>query len=284
MYKKEEFIQKIKSRDKAVSITVGNQKGGVGKTTNACLIGYTLAKKGLKILIADLDPQSNATKSLMLTKSNSNDDEVFTIKKTIMAGIQDGDITDLPVNIVENLDLLPSFIDFKDFTKHVYRMTNSDEEVDHYLAPFFEPLKAKYDIIIFDIPPFSPEITNNTAVMSDYILISMQTQERSLTGVENYIEILSKLAEKYDLNFDILGILEVLARNGGTVDEYIMKQAEKEFGSDNIFETVIPQRERIKRFDVVGIKEEDFFDKKIIYLYDRVTEEFLKRLNHLMYE
>ncbi|MFV1457731.1 ParA family protein, partial [Bacillus mycoides] len=49
----------------AITITVGNYKGGVGKTTNAVLNSYEFAKKGKRTLLVDLDPQSNATKSLM---------------------------------------------------------------------------------------------------------------------------------------------------------------------------------------------------------------------------
>ncbi|MCL0312842.1 AAA family ATPase [Apilactobacillus sp. TMW 2.2459] len=284
MYKKDELINKLKNRKKAITITIGNQKGGVGKTTNATLIGYMLAKFGIKTLVADLDPQSNATKSLMLTKSNNTPDEVSTISKTLMAGVQEGDLMDLPVNIVPNLDLLPSFIDFEDFPKFIYRNTSTDEEVDHFLEPLFEPLKEKYDIILLDVPPMSLEVTNNSVIMSDYVLISLQTQERALTGAENYLNTLLKLRNQYELDVDILGVLEVLHKNKGTVDQYIMKTAKQEFGSENIFENIVPQMERIKRFDVNGIKEVDFFDKKVIGVYERVTNEFLKRLNYYEYE
>ncbi|WP_141009445.1 ParA family protein, partial [Listeria monocytogenes] len=67
--------------------TVGNYKGGAGKTTNVVLLAYKLAKKGLKVCVLDLDPQSNATKSLLLTKSSLYQDEVVTIEKTLMTGI-----------------------------------------------------------------------------------------------------------------------------------------------------------------------------------------------------
>lgn len=283
MYKKDEFVTKLKDREKAVTITIGNQKGGVGKTTNSTMICYTLAKMGIKSLIIDLDPQANATKSMLLTKSNHSED-IFTVDKTIMAGVQDDNLLDLPVNIMPNLDLLPSYSDFKGFTRFLYRNTQTDYEVDHYLEHLIEPLKSKYDVIFIDIPPFSVETTNNAAILSDYVLISLQTQERSMTGAEDFLKTLSNVIEKYELKTDILGIMEVLQKKQGSVDKYIMEQAEKEFGKENIFETVIPQMERLKRFDVNGIEEVDFFDKQVIGLYYRLTEEFLKRLHHYLYE
>lgn len=283
MYNKNKFVEKLKNRDEAVTITIGNQKGGVGKTTNGTMICYSLAKMGIKSLIIDLDPQANATKSMLLTKSNHSE-EIFTVDKTIMAGVQDDDLTDLPVNIMPNLDLLPSYSDFKGFTRFLYRNTQTDYEVDHYLEHLIQPLKKEYDVIFIDIPPFSIETTNNAAILSDYVLISLQTQERSMTGAEDFLKTLSAVIEKYNLDTDILGIIEVLQKKKGSVDQYIMEQAKKEFGQENIFETVIPQMERLKRFDVNGIEENDYFDKQVVGLYNRLTEEFLKRLNHYLYE
>lgn len=279
----EKTISNLKKRKTAITITIGNQKGGVGKTTNATLIGYSLAKLGLSVLVADLDPQSNATKSLMLTKSTNNPDSVATINKTIMRGVQDNNLTDLPIEIVPNLYLLPSFIDFEDFAKHLYKNTNTEREEDFFLAPLFEPLKAEFDVILIDVPPLTPEVTKNAVTMSDYVLISLQTQERSLTGAENYIETLSNLKAKYNLGIDVIGILQVLHQNRGTVDQFIMNNAKDEFGEETIFKMVVPQMERIKRFDISGIRDKDQFDKKVLKLYRSVTDEFLERLEYYGY-
>lgn len=273
-------IAGLKKRQQALTITIGNQKGGVGKTTNTTLISYTLATMGLKVLVADLDPQSNATKSLMLTKSTNNPNEVATINKTIMRGVQDRDLTDLPIKIIPNLYLLPSFIDFEDFAKHLYKNTDSEKEEDFFLEPLFKPLKNNFDLILIDVPPLTPEVTKNAVTMSDYVLISLQTQERSLTGAENYIKTLSKLKAKYNLPIDIIGILQVLHQNRGTVDQFIMNNAKEEFGKESIFKTVVPQMERIKRFDINGIRNKDQFDKKVLSLYRTVTEELLTRINY----
>lgn len=49
----------------AITITTGNFKGGVGKTTNAVMISYILSKHNKKTLLVDLDPQANATDLLL---------------------------------------------------------------------------------------------------------------------------------------------------------------------------------------------------------------------------
>lgn len=268
-----------KHSESAITVTVGNYKGGVGKTTNTVLISYMLAKKGIRTLVLDLDPQSNATKSLMLTKSLNEPEGVITINKTIMKGVQDGSFEGLEIEIMKNLYLLPSFIDFEDFPKHLYQNTLTEQEEDFFLSELLEPLKSTYDVILIDVPPMSKEVTRNAVVSSDYVLVSLQTHERSLTGAESYIEELDKLNMKYELGLIVVGILPVLQKNGGTVDTFIMETAKDTFGSDNMFNTIVPQMERIKRFDINGITEKDRHDEKVISKYNDVTNEFIDRLN-----
>lgn len=271
---------KLSEKDSAITITVGNYKGGVGKTTNSVLIGYTLAKKGIKTLVVDLDPQANATKTLMLTKMASEDDEhITTIDKTIMRAIAEGDLSDIQTKIMDNLYLLPSNIDFEEFPRYLFKNSLNQKEEDFFIDSLLKPLKENYDVIIIDVPPMSKEVTRNAVTTSDYILISLQTQERSLTGAENYISELNKINSAYDLDLTVVGMLPVLLKNKGTVDEYILEMAKENFGEDNIFKAIIPQMERIKRFDVNGITDKDRHDEKVLKKYIQVTDELIERLN-----
>lgn len=272
-----DVVKAIQSRDEALTIVIGNQKGGVGKTTNTYLIAYTLAKMGIHTLVADLDPQANATKTLMLTKSQQ-EDTVYSIKKTLMVGIQEKDLTDLPVKIMDNLDLIPSYIDFQDFTKYLYQNTNNEYEETHLLEPLFNPLKKKYDVILLDVPPFSIEITRNAVIFSDFALISLQTHDDSLSGAEEYVNTLSKLQQEYQLDIEIIGILPMLhdARNG--VDQTTIQSAKDEFGEENVFTNIVTQMARIKRFPINGITDKDRFDKRVLDKYQQVTDELLSRI------
>ncbi|AVK64900.1 ParA family protein (plasmid) [Lactiplantibacillus plantarum subsp. plantarum] len=272
-----DVVKAIQSRDEALTIVIGNQKGGVGKTTNTYLIAYTLAKMGIHTLVADLDPQANATKTLMLTKSQQ-EDTVYSIKKTLMVGVQEKDLTDLPVKIMDNLDLIPSYIDFQDFTKYLYQNTNNEYEETHLLEPLFNPLKKKYDVILLDVPPFSIEITRNAVIFSDFALISLQTHDDSLSGAEEYVNTLSKLQQEYQLDIEVIGILPMLhdARNG--VDQTIIQSAKDEFGEENVFTNIVTQMARIKRFPINGITDKDRFDKRVLDKYQQVTDELLSRI------
>lgn len=262
-------------------ITIGSYKGGVGKSANSCLISFTLAKMGYKVLVVDMDSQANSTKTLMLTKNRiekETDQEVRPIERTLLASFQKGTFVGSEIKIMENLYLLPNFVDFQDFARFLYTNFQTQEERDYCLKKLLDEIKNEYDYVFIDTPPMNKEISRSAVIASDYVLISLQTQEHSLTGAENFIQDLITIKGEYDLNIDLLGILCVLQKNGGKVDEYIIEQAIEDFGPENIFKTKIRQMERIKRFDVNGISDRGVHDKKVMKVYEEVASELLERL------
>ena len=216
----------------------------------------------------------------MLTKSILNSDEKVALTKTLMKGIQEGNLDGLEIEVMENLHLIPSYVDFQDFAKFLYKSCSSEEEEDFYFKELLEKIKYKNVIYIFiDVPPMSIEVTKNAVVASDYVLITLKHKNIS-TGAENYINQLIKLKEQYNLDIEVVGILPVLLKNNGKVDEYIMENAREIFGEEeNLFKNIVPQMERIKRFDVNGITENDRHDLNVIELYEKISDELLSRIN-----
>lgn len=258
----------------ARTITIGNYKGGVGKTTNSVMIGFSLSRKKLKTLVIDIDAQANATKLLMLSQEK---EEMF--DRTIMDGIRDEDFSDLIIPINEYLDLIPAYKTLEEFPEYLYTEVKGGKKArDFVIKNLGQEVFDNYDYVIIDVPPQSKEVTRNAVVASDFVLISLQTQERSLTGAESYLEDLANIKEEYDLDIDIIGILPVLLKNDGRVDMYILDNAKESFGEDNIFKNHVPQLERLKRFDVNGISDEDYHDKRVLKIYEDITDELLERL------
>lgn len=267
-------------------ITFGNFKGGTGKTTNSAMIAYTLSNLGYKTLLADLDPQANATALYLRTKQRI-ENNVVTFDKTLMSAISDDNINDIIINIKKDLYSLPSFADFTSYPLFLEKkFPNSQLERVSYLKSLLDEIKDSYDFILIDVPPTLSSYTDSALLTSDYTIIVLQTQERSLVGAEAYIGYLQELIDNYNAEFDILGVLPVLLKNNSQVDQATLEVATTKFGEANLFNTLVKNMERLKRYDIIGIvdpkidKKADMHDKRVTALYEEVTNEMLSRLEH----
>lgn len=269
-------------------IVFGNFKGGVGKTTNSVMVAYELAKKGYKVLVCDLDPQANSTQLLRRTYGLQNRKELI-VKETMMVAIQKGNIKSAIVNIMPNLFLLPShkdFVNYPDFLELTFMPTeeNYKEKRIMFFNKLIQSIENEYDYIIFDVPPTLSIYTDTALYSSNFIIIVLQTQQRSLDGAEAFWEYLQTLYNTYSsIDFDIAGILPVLLKNDSGIDNQIIKDAQETFGEDMIFNTIVRHMERLKRYDRKGIAEEgyteqtDFHDRKLHQLYGQLANEIIIR-------
>ncbi|MBH0167258.1 AAA family ATPase [Fictibacillus sp. 7GRE50] len=274
----------------ALTLCVGNYKGGVGKTKNNVMNAYALAKKGYKVLVVDLDPQANSTTVLVRTK-RAHSSEIFSFEKTLMSAVRTGNLEGLEVQIIDNLWLLPSYIDFANYTTFLdiqFGILEEDDPDYHevtknkitYFSKLLEPLKDKYDYIFIDVPPTKSYITDSAVMCADYILIVLQTQELSLDGAQMYLKDLQTLADEYNGEFEICGVLPVLMDGNATLDQFVLDHAAEVFGEENIFENKVHNMARLKRFDNTGIIEVDQHDKRVIKLYSKVADELVSRIKY----
>lgn len=268
-------------------ISFGNFKGGTGKTTNSTMIAYELSKKGYKVLLADLDPQANATDLFTLTKKRH---ENFSIEKTMMACLSEGSFENNLIEIKENLYLLPSDDDFSSYPIFLEKKFPNSNLFDRnrYFGEILTQVKSEFDYILIDNPPSISIYTNSSLIISDYIVIVLQTQERSLTGAEAFVDYLNEFVNQNDLSLEIAGILPVLLKGDSIYDNSAFNNAKEIFGEENIFDHVVKNMERLKKYDAVGIidpdlepNNSDFHDKKIHTLYTNIADELLERISEI---
>lgn len=261
-------------------LTFSNFKGGTGKTTNSTMTGIELARRGYKTLLIDLDPQANATNLYLKTKENKTGDLV-TFKETLMAGIKSQNIKATIINMVDNLDVLPSSADFALYPRYMETVKKDYSERVKYLSQMISEWKGEYDYILIDVPPTISLITDSALYATDYAVIVLQTQERSLQGAEAFIRYLQDtlINQFHAPTLDVAGILPVLLKNGAPVDLSTLSKAETMFGKENMFKTTIKNMERLKRYDVTGVTFKDQFDRAVQEVYKNVVDELLSRIS-----
>ena len=267
------------------------------------MTAYQLAKLGYKTLVCDLDPQANATQLLRRTYGLQNGVDLQ-IDKTMMVALTEENIKSAIVNIMDNLYLLPSSEDFKnypDFLEMKYMMDKEKIEAGNsntlqsemskvkeqriaYFAQQLAKVRDEYDFVIIDVPPTLSIFTDSAIYATDFVIIVLQTQQRSLDGAETFFEYLQQMYNDYaNIDFDILGVLAVLLKNNVGLDNQILKDAEADFGKDMLFNQIIRHMERLKRYDRTGIAEKgltkyDMHDTRLHYIYNALTKEIVTRL------
>lgn len=262
----------------ATVLSMANFKGGVGKTSSTALLSWELAKKGYKVLDIDFDPQANLT--ALLVKTASTDEKIVTVKRSLMSAIDENKPLDsVKINIAPNMDLIPVGVDFTQYPRLLEKFSLEQDRVS-YFKTLVDPLREKYDFIFIDVPPTISVQNDSAFFATDQIIVVLQTQERSLSGAETFLDYLRKFIVEFNADTDVLGVLPVLSTRRAAVDKSILAAANEEFGEENMFRSTIMIMERIKRYDMTGITDSihDGWDKKVHAVFNDVADEVLERL------
>lgn len=213
-----------------------NLKGGVGKTTTTVAVGEILAKEyGEKVLVVDLDPQTNATVMLIDQEkwriANENNktihqmflDEIegtrvfniFECIKTGVSNIGDG---------IQGLDLLPSSIDLIDISEDIAIVNRNKAIIDKLKKTLEqrdyngERLIDEYSYILIDCPPNLDTITMCGVYASQYYVVPVLADTLSIYGLNQVIKKIhtkSREIKRIDKDYNIkpLGVFINRYRN-----------------------------------------------------------------------
>ena len=231
-------------------IAIGNQKGGVGKTTTTVNLGAALAFQGKKVLIIDMDSQGNATSGLGIERADVKQSVYEVLVDQIEAA---GAI--LPTSR-ENLWILPSTL----------QLAGAEIELataDHHesrLKQAIEPIKADYDYILVDCPPSLGQLSLNAFTASDTILIPVQCEYYALEGLSQLLNTIRLVQRTYNKNFRIEGVLLTMLDARTNLGYEVVEEVRKYF-QEKVYQTIITRNVRLSEAPSYGQSVIDYDPK-----------------------
>ncbi|WP_031578372.1 ParA family protein [Ruminobacter sp. RM87] len=186
------------------TITVSNQKGGVGKTATVVnLAGYLSREHNQSVLVMDLDTQGNASWSLADSLLNVSAGEVLLKDCFDVRSWRDSCSRSLSSGIaVVAADSVLADIDSYDIKTIVTRMTAFLSEVGD----------MGVDIVLIDTPPSLGKALTSALLVSDYVICPIELEAYSLQGVGKLQNVISNI-RKYNKNLQVLGLLPSMVDN-----------------------------------------------------------------------
>lgn len=269
-----------------------NMKGGVCKTSLCKEIGLYLAEVyNKKILIIDIDPQSNCTQSFF-GRYNILKDELITdtpnlpsIQKVFspsMGRLEKPALDEIILPLSDNLHIVPGELK----TIFMERETASGV-AEQKLRNFIEEnnLQEQYDYILIDCPPTYSFYTVTALLATDLYLVPVTPDVYSLLGVNLLQEVIVHLKENYKSNFrekplDNLGIIFTkITKRPRTGIKNNMKQIKEAYADENV---PFFENSYLKADKVATAKLSTFIlDRKDESLKDnmkKICEEFMNRV------
>jgi chromosome partitioning protein len=218
--------------DKSTIIAVVNQKGGVGKTTTCINLASGLARKGFKVLIIDLDPQSNASLGL-----NVNTDQYSQTIYDVFVNNIDLENAIVPTYI-KNLDIAPASSLLTGAQLEIADLLGRERLLRTSVWKMLNSHARFYDYVLMDCSPSLNLLTINGLVAAQCILIPIQAHYFSLEGMKELFSTLKVVRDRINSELEILGILPCIVDIRKKMAREMLEQLHDYF-KDKMMKTVI---------------------------------------------
>ena len=238
-------------------IAVANQKGGTGKTTSACNLGFALAIQGKKVLLMDFDPQSNLSMSFGI----ESPDELNPSMSDLIALIIEG--KELP----DKASFIQTYVAEKSVRRRksmIRRITESgglveliscnlalfdsefalrdDMDGSRALLSLVTELREDYDFVLIDTNPSIGLLTVNALVACDEVIIPVSTQFWSAAGLSSLLATIGKTRRKLNPGIKVMGILFTMCNMRTNVAQEVVQLVSEAYGQQiNVFKSLIPR-------------------------------------------
>ena len=232
--------------EKCKIITIANQKGGTGKTTTACNLGYALADMGHKVLLVDFDPQGNLSMSFGIENPNALEFSMHNILTLLMDDENDEPLPDKSEYIMkgDKLDIIPCN---NNLTLSEINLSNSNViGGENTLKELLDPLRSDYGYIIIDTSPSLGKLTINALSACTEVIIPVSPQFWSAKGLTDLLQSINRIKKKTNADITVAGILLTICDERTILFREAKNLIDSNFsGKIKIFDTQIPNTVKV---------------------------------------
>ncbi len=195
----------------ATVISVVNQKGGVGKTTTTVNLGAAIAAKGKRVLLIDIDAQSNLTTHLGLGLKEDPQglgelqDVPRQVPEWTVYDVLKGTkrLQDVVIKRSETLDVVPSSLLLSAADLELGGMVGREL----LLKRAIEKVRDSYDVILIDCPPTLGLLSLNALAAVDKVIVPVQSEYLALHGVRQLLDTIDQVRGIYNQSLVVGGVL-----------------------------------------------------------------------------
>ena len=219
-------------------VAVANQKGGVGKTTTAINLAASLAVAERRVLLIDLDPQSNLTSGV---GQKGKAGPAGTIYDAITAPdpVSDPQPFIIPT-AVDRLMLMPSDRQLTGAEIEMVPLPHREERLRTLIAP----VRDQYDYVFIDCPPSLGILTLNALVAADAVLIPLHCEYFALEGLADLVGTIRRVRAAFNPELEIEGVLLTMVDERTNLGQQVAADV-RQFFKEKVFRTVIPRNVRL---------------------------------------
>jgi len=219
-------------------VAVANQKGGVGKTTTTINLAASLALANQRVLLVDVDPQSNLTSGLGQRGKASQAGTIYEALTT-PSPVLDCRQFIVPTG-VNRMQLIPADRNLTGAEIELVTLERREER----LRILLNEVRDEFEYILIDCPPSLGLLTLNALVAANAVLIPLHCEYFALEGLADLVGTMRRVRAAFNPSLDIEGVLLTMYDERTNLGQQVAHDV-RQFFKEKVFRTVIPRNVRL---------------------------------------